>query len=625
MLMASASRWLRAAAHVRYEFLGVALVTAAGLFLRVWQLDSIPPGLHGDEASTGLRAGDILQFGWIGVFDLQHGLGQPAGAEYWTAGLVWLFDNNIFVIRLAMALLGAATLPLAYVFYRMVAGRTVALIALPLLAFSEWHLFFSRIALPPVSMVLFQVVVAILLFSSLKRRRWWLFLLTGAVLGLGVYTYSSYPYFAISIAIFMVYWLATNRSQVSRRLLGQLGLAAVVALLLVLPMFRFAMQHSDRYFEYPKDTAIFNDYRYENSGYIGKLDVLLDSGRDFVRYTVFDSKFDDTDGSGVGPMLDPVTAALLGLGILFALRRWRHPGLFFCLMMVVLLTLPGILTFSRGTSRRAIGVLPFLPLLAALPLAALIEWTTDKARARIVGYAVAVGSLAIVLLLGITGYLQGPLAWILPVILVPGLAILIALNERETVRGHVRVVAYAVTISCIAAVFAVSTHSYFSNFADDPRSAAVFGRDLVQASRYIDDLPTGTLVYFYSEDWSFEYEIRRYLAPGKQGVDLSDEFSIPSLERLPVRESWAAHVFIGGYLDQFELVSSRFPGGGLFEEADEHGATILRAYHLPGTGTPPEPIDLRCERLKETLSQLLAAEVPVEELEQLERAISDEC
>ncbi len=108
-----AAAWRAACWQARYEILAVSAIGAAGLFLRVWHLSGTPPGLHGDEASTGLEATRIIHHGWIGVYDLQHGWGQPAAAEYWTAGLVWLFHNDTFMIRLAMALAGAATLPLA--------------------------------------------------------------------------------------------------------------------------------------------------------------------------------------------------------------------------------------------------------------------------------------------------------------------------------------------------------------------------------------------------------------------------------------------------------------------------------------------------------------------------------
>ncbi len=85
----------------------------------------------------------------------------------------------------------------------MVGGRTVALIATALLAFSEWHLHFSRLALPPVSMVFFQVLASLLLLAALRTRSLWLFVGTGVVLGLGIYTYNSYPYFAVGLAAFL--------------------------------------------------------------------------------------------------------------------------------------------------------------------------------------------------------------------------------------------------------------------------------------------------------------------------------------------------------------------------------------------------------------------------------------
>jgi hypothetical protein len=461
-----------------------------------------------------------------------------------------------------MALVGVATLPLAYAFYRTIAGRTVALIATALLAFSGWHLFYSRVAIPPVTMIFCELVASLLLLAALRTRATWLFVAAGVALGAGIYSYNSYPYVAVGVAAFGVYWLATQRRQIDRRLMAQLALSAALALLVVVPMVRFAFTH-DRYFDHARNTSIFKDYRYEHADFAGKVDVLLDSGRDFVRRSVFEAKFDDTDGVGVTPLLDPITAVLLGVGVLLALRRWRDPGLGLCLIMLVVLSLPGIFSVFRGVPRRAIGIVPFVTLLAALPLASLIDWTGERGRAR---YA----------------------AW--------GLA-----------------------AACVAAVLAFTSYGYFHTFANDARVKDRTAWDLVQVTKYINSLPSGTFVYLESDEYPYSHETRRYLAPDYEGADLSDEFIEPSTARATPPATWVAYVFMGKYLDHLDAVQQRYPGGVAYQLVDD-GATVFRAYHLPGTGEPPPPPNSRCEILRQYIDG-----APPEQKPQFQQLFDREC
>ena len=517
--------WRETLLRTRYELIAVALITGVGLFLRIWQIEDIPPGLHGDEALTGLRADVILREGWIGVFDPLHGAGQPAGAEYWTAALVWLFGNNVFVLRFAMALLATATLPLAYLLYRLVAGRPVALIGLALLTFSGWHLHYSRLALPPVVLPLFEVVTALLLLVALRAKRWWLFVLAGVPFGLGLYTYNGYPFFAIAVGIFLAGWLALNRREWTRTLGAHIALFMAVALLVGTPMFLYAANHQDQYFALARRDSLFNAEHYKAAeGLLGKADVILDSGKDFVQGAVFEAHFDGVDGSGTtGPMLDLVTSVALGLGILFALRRWRQPGITLALIVVLLLPWAGILTIGSGTYRRAIGVVPFVPLLAALPLAFL--WEEGSKR----GVRLAAGAGIILALL-------------------------------------------------VGGVASSNLSSYFGSYEDHPDARWVFAADIAEASRYIDALPGDPYVYFYSGRWSFNYETRRYLAPDSEGEDRSNEFGTFSLEL--DRTGDVVYVFLAPYLEQADEVERLFPGGTRFDSVNTDGTGRFRAYFL---------------------------------------------
>ncbi|MDP2661411.1 MAG: hypothetical protein Q8R28_11855 [Dehalococcoidia bacterium] len=125
------------------EALLLLVVVLVAAVLRLYGLDDIPPGLHGDEALTGLDAQTILNEGWIGPYT-GHALGQPTGPLLWTALVFKLFGTSIFTLRASMAVLAVLTVPAADLFFRTAFNPRVALIGASLLTLSYWRLRYSR-------------------------------------------------------------------------------------------------------------------------------------------------------------------------------------------------------------------------------------------------------------------------------------------------------------------------------------------------------------------------------------------------------------------------------------------------------------------------------------------------
>src|ERR1700674_215736 len=82
----------------------IAIITAITLLaavLRIWRLGTVPLGLHGDEAWTGLDARRVLREGWIGAY-VPSAVGQPTGPLYFTALLFKFMPQTTFTLRLSM-------------------------------------------------------------------------------------------------------------------------------------------------------------------------------------------------------------------------------------------------------------------------------------------------------------------------------------------------------------------------------------------------------------------------------------------------------------------------------------------------------------------------------------------
>lgn len=126
------------------------ITVAAGL--RLWRLDSIPPGINQDEAVHAYDAWSLLKTGrdhdgarWP-IFFRAFGDYHPGPFVYAIIPFEAIWGLNVIAARMPAALIGIAAIPLAYCLLRKRYGETVGLLAAAMLAISPWHVHLSRLA-----------------------------------------------------------------------------------------------------------------------------------------------------------------------------------------------------------------------------------------------------------------------------------------------------------------------------------------------------------------------------------------------------------------------------------------------------------------------------------------------
>jgi 4-amino-4-deoxy-L-arabinose transferase-like glycosyltransferase len=125
------------------------LVLCIGIFARVWEFPSLPAGLNQDEASIGLEAYDLLQYGVD-----RNNISFPVNFTSWDNGMDALygyllipfvaFGLSQFTIRLPILLSGILSLPLLYYVGKRTLGTYFGLLVMFFLAISPWHIMMSR-------------------------------------------------------------------------------------------------------------------------------------------------------------------------------------------------------------------------------------------------------------------------------------------------------------------------------------------------------------------------------------------------------------------------------------------------------------------------------------------------
>ncbi len=518
------------AADNRIDLAIVIAITVVAAALRLWRLGSVPLGLHGDEAWTGLDARRILDEGWIGPYVISA-LGQPTGPLYATAALFKILPQDTFTIRFSMAIFGIATVPLAYALFASMYNRTVAAFSAAVLAAMMWHLHLSRTGFMVTTQPFMELLVLLVLWQALRRRSIAWFIAAGVLFGLGIYSYNAFllfvpvPFVALAVAYFHV------AREDRRRHLLMSGAFAAAAFVVAIPMLVYVITDYHTYHLHQQVVGLTNSQQWQDASIAGKPKLVWDRAVEWQKALVLGDRPDLGDGLATDnhPVVDPLIYALAVAGLAMALWRGRQTAYAIPLAVALLLPWGALLTVHDGLFRRTLGLAPFVALFAALPLA----WLWQQAL---------------------------------------------------LVRNPLRYAALAAVLFAPAYAGARATQQYFGPVQDDPYFRYVYPYQLDAASRYMAGLPPGTFVYFYSDRWPFDYETRRFEAPDVAGVDRSYDYRPQSpeapLDLTADRARDVAFVLMGPYVDELKRVTDRY-NGGVVEEQQRDGEVLFRAYYLP--------------------------------------------
>lgn len=209
------------------------LIMTLGIFARVWQFGSLPPGLHPDEASTALEAYDLVHFGMD-----RNGFSFPLQFVSWGSGMNALVYAYILIpfiaigglsptlTRLPMLISGILILPLAFFAARQTLGRRPALLATFFIAISPWHIMQSRWGHDANFLPFVFLVAYCCLLRSRANNRW--FILASVLFGMCLYVYGP-AYAAVPAFLAVAIPVMLRSGRVSRQSLA-LGLLAFASL-----------------------------------------------------------------------------------------------------------------------------------------------------------------------------------------------------------------------------------------------------------------------------------------------------------------------------------------------------------------------------------------------------------
>jgi len=509
-------------------------ITLLAAFLRFWQLDILPPGLHHDEAVHGVQAQAILQTGKVPVF-AEENFGQAPLFMALVALSFSVFGASGWAIRAVSAFVGTVTVPALYFLTReLFADRgpktasCLGLLASLILASLYWHLSLSRYGLEQTLPPLFETLTLYLLWHAWERRSLRAALCAGVLLGGSLYTYWAAYALPVLVGMFFLIRAIFEQGFLRRRWLHS-TLVPLMALATYAPMAQFILQRPEVFFKRPGQVLV--------SGPGRSLDAagLLQNTWNSVALFIFAGDQDPFRNLPGRPALDVFLSLGFLIGLVVALRDIKKPHNYLVLLWLALGLVPTIVAELPPHFGRAISAVPPMTILTALGL--LKVWQR-------------IGHIA--------GSQPGTLTKLMR-------------------RGA----AFAFLSGGLVFSLWTTYCDYFQVWASDPGLFYAFNAGVVAAAESVRQAPTGDRVYLTPLS-----RIHPTIVFTLQGQRDLQSYDGRRCMVVPGSADTPATYVVVTHEDQrsVSLLKRLFPGGSIIQEvADAAGQPYLSAYRVPGS------------------------------------------
>ncbi len=335
---------------------GIGLVA---LFFRLYKIPDIPQGMTIEETCGPWLGFSSPPSQWV-MFDPNHIAMAYLDIDFLSYLWFHIFAPSRLTYSFFFVFFSLISFPLAYWFFRDLAGPKTALLTLFLWSVMQWHVTLSRNGHPIVTTVFY--VVAMLTFCRMGWRKgqiiYWV--LSGFFAGVGFYAHPSFRACFLLLVVLLVFEYRFDKGKTRSHLKG-IGIFVLVCLAVSWPCWK-SMLHNHWLIGATYDDHLFVGQKmleekslepFWKNLYRAPL-VLIRIGSPYTQ--------DSLPGH---PLLDHVTAVFFVLGFFAGIRRWKERKYFYGLAGLTVLCLPGLLSIDPTHASRVLCISPFVAYLAA--------------------------------------------------------------------------------------------------------------------------------------------------------------------------------------------------------------------------------------------------------------------
>ncbi len=516
-------------ASVKPAFLWGAGFLALSFLLRGVDTTHIPIVLSGDEASAGLFSVNFLR----GLTDNLFNVGWfsfPSFFFYLQTYALAIFGQTTVALRITAAVAGAVSVMAFYYVVRGMYGQRVGIIAAVFLTFSHFHINFSRIALNNIWDTLGYITCLGALWYGWQYQRRAGFILAGLALGFAQYFYSSTRGLLAIVPLFVLL-VALQDRQRFKKMIPNLILMLVAALVVVMPLAWFFITHPNEFFAPMQRVSILGEWLQVTIRETGKPgwrimgEQLLAS---FLAYTDVPSRAWYTPGT---PLLRPAAAFLFYIGLAFTILRIKDNRTWLLLLWLGIFGVTGAFSESTPAAQRYV---------AAIPAAVMV---------------VAIGVDKLMVIGDCLPSRWKP--WVYRVLMI--MAVLIAVDDSRF---------------------------YFFEYTPNSEFSGYHGQVAQHLANYLQDYDTSWEVIFIGWPDMGYYSISSlpFLAPQIKGVDYFQPWGHP--ENPSPDYANVMFVFLPNHAGELEKCLEQYPGGKLTTAYNERHEMLYYLYKLEGLSIP---------------------------------------
>ena len=359
--------------------------------LRLYNLNTHPPGLFGDEAADGLDALSIIS-GDRPLFLTENNGREPLHA-YLVALSTNLLGRTPAAVRLPSALASTLTILALFLATRAITNTRLALIASIISGFTVWPIMLGRLATRPALLPLALSITLWLVIEAYKKNNNKLWILSGLMLGICVYTYTPirlliiFPLLCLS-ALFV--------AQIRRRIILGATYFFLSFAIIVSPFVIYTANNQEQVLGRTtgvsaidlndEPSAIFNTTVSQTIAVFQMFSV-PGKGDWNLRHNIPNR-----------PVFDPIITFALLIGLTIAPQKLGKQKLAFILVYSIIALLPSILSEEAPHFGRSSGLLPILFIFPALGVSWIhksLKQVTTSFISNLISSAIIGGSILI--------------------------------------------------------------------------------------------------------------------------------------------------------------------------------------------------------------------------------------
>ncbi len=390
------------------SYILLAAIILLGIFLRVYHIESAPPGVYPDEAVNGLDAISAMHGQWQWFYPANNG--REGLFMNLIAICFKLFGISVLTLKLPSIIFGSLAIWGIYLLgAELFRSRQVGLIGAFLTAVSFWSINFSRISFRANMTPAVLAFSFYFLFRGLRTRKWYDFAIGGLFFGLGLHTYIAFR-IAPLILVAVLPILMLSYEKFLKNYWRSIIIFVFFAFLSASPMlYTFFVAHPEYWKSRTSEISIMNPE--VNHGHL-----LTAFGKTFgLAMAKYNFWGDQNWRQNYPPyaILDPLTGIAFLFGFLYAILKFFHLLFIrvkhgirdekwavytFLLAGFFLMLLPEVMGEEGNPhALRSIGTMPFVFILAALTF----HYFLGKAQNKTYMHKKLITGLAFVMLLSI--------------------------------------------------------------------------------------------------------------------------------------------------------------------------------------------------------------------------------